>query len=123
MAGDGRGRRQPVHAEDLARACLAVIETLATVGKTYEVPGGETLTYREMVQRIARGLGRQPRLLAVPRPLLAALLAVARRTRRHGHLTPEMAARMDRDLVFDTTRAKRDFGYAPRPFRAPGGHP
>jgi len=119
VAGAGRGLRQPVHAGDLARAVLAVLDRPATFDRAYDTPGGETLPYVEMVSRIAVGVGRRPRILHVPRPLLRGALAIARRLPGFGHLTPEVADRMDEDLVFDVTAARRDFGYDPRPFRFP----
>jgi nucleoside-diphosphate-sugar epimerase len=119
LAGEGRGRRQPVHAEDLARACLAVLDNEQAIGRVYDLPGGETLTYAEMVSRIARGLGRTPRLLRVPVPLLRVALAGLRRLPSFAHLSPEVASRMNIDLIFDAQAARRDFGYDPRPFRYP----
>jgi nucleoside-diphosphate-sugar epimerase len=119
VAGQGLGRRQPVHAEDLARACLAALDNRATFGRSYDVPGGETITYREMVARIARSVGRAPRILPVPLPLLRLLLAWAGRVPGLGHLTPEMADRMSEDLTFDGSAARVDFGYAPRSFDPP----
>jgi nucleoside-diphosphate-sugar epimerase len=120
IAGDGRGLRQPVRAGDLARAVLAVLDRSTTFDRAYDTPGGETLTYAEMVSRIAGGVGRDPRLLHVPLPLLRGVLSVARRMPGLGHLTPDMADRMNQDLVFDVTPARRDFGYDPGPFRFPG---
>jgi nucleoside-diphosphate-sugar epimerase len=119
IAGEGRGLRQPVHAGDLAAAALAVLDNPATFDRTYDTPGGETLAYREMVARVARGVGRTPRLVRVPLPLFRAALVVASRLPGLGHLSPDMADRMDEDLVFDVTDARRDFGYDPRPFRSP----
>jgi uncharacterized protein YbjT (DUF2867 family) len=119
VAGAGRGRRQPVHAADLAAAALAVLDNPATFDRAYDLPGGETLSYCEMVGRIANGLGREARILHVPLPLLRAGLALARRLPGLGHLTPAMAERMNEDLVFDPTAARKDFGYDPRPFRFP----
>jgi uncharacterized protein YbjT (DUF2867 family) len=119
IAGRGVGRRQPLHADDLAAACLAVHDNPATFGRTYETPGGETLTFAEMVSRVARGAGLSPRLLHLPPPLLRRTLAVARRLPGLSHLSPGMADRMNEDLVFDASAAQRDFGYAPRSFRYP----
>jgi nucleoside-diphosphate-sugar epimerase len=119
IAGEGRGKRQPVHAADLARAALAVLDSPNAFDRAYETPGGETLSYAEMVCRIARGLGRAPRLVHLPLPLLRGALAVASRLPGLGHAAPDMANRMDEDLVFDGTAAGRDFGYNPRPFRFP----
>jgi nucleoside-diphosphate-sugar epimerase len=119
VAGEGLGKRQPVHAADLAGAALAVLDKPEAFDRAYETPGGETLTYGEMVSRIARGVGRAPRLVHLPPPLLRGALAVASRLPGLGHATPDMADRMNEDLVFDGTAAHRDFGYDPRPFRFP----
>lgn len=115
LAGRGQGRRQPVHAEDLAWAALAVLEAEATHGRAYDLAGGETLTYRQMCARVFEGLGRRPRLVSVPPPLWRAGLALAAPWLPGA--TAQMGARMDRDLVFDDAPARRDFGWAPRGFR------
>jgi nucleoside-diphosphate-sugar epimerase len=119
IAGEGRGKRQPVHAADLARAALAALDSPNALDRAYDTPGGETLTYAEMVSRIARGVGRAPRLVRLPLPLLRGALAVASRLPGLGQSAPDMADRMNEDLVFDGTAAGRDFGYDPRPFRFP----
>jgi hypothetical protein len=54
----------------------------------------------------------------VPLPLLRAALAVAARLPGQSHLAPDMADRMEADQHFDWEPARRDFGYAPRPFDA-----
>ena len=120
LVGQGGGRRQPVHAEDLALACVQAMDNPRTHGRAYDLAGGTTLTYREMVEAVFRGLGQKPRFVTVPRLLLSAGLTAASWLPRRGHLTPQMAARMEEDLVFDTTAAASDFGWAPRPFLFPG---
>ena len=119
IAGRGIGRRQPVHGADLATAALDVLDNPATFDHAYDTPGGETLPYAEMVSRIARGIGRTPRLVRLPLPLVRGALAAASFVPGLGHVTPDMADRMDEDLVFDLAPARRDFGYDPRPFRFP----
>ncbi len=115
LAGRGEGLRQPVHAGDLARAVWQALDTPVAVGRTYAMPGGETLSYREMATRIFDALGRRPRLLSLP-PWLWRLGLAASAPWLPG-ATAAMGARMGEDLVFDVTPAARDFGYAPRPFR------
>ena len=113
VAGAAEGLRQPVHADDVAAACQAA---LAHDGlrDTYEISGGETLPYREMVRRIFTWLGRPPRLARIPLPLVRA-------SRLLPGLAPlaSMAARMNEDLVFDHGAAARDFGFEPRSFSLP----
>ncbi len=114
VAGRGAGLRQPVHGEDLARAALDVLGAPSTVGRAYDLPGGETLSYRAMVERVFDGLGRRPRIVHV-RPALWALgLKLA--SRGLPGATAAMGARMDADLAFDPAPARRDFGWAPRAF-------
>lgn len=114
LAGAGRGLRQPVHAEDLAWAAVAAAASPQTHGRAYDLPGGETLTYKQMVERIFLGLDRTPRILCAPAGLwrLAFRLAGARLR----GATAAMGERMNQDLTFDGEPAARDFGWAPRRF-------
>lgn len=117
VAGAASGRRQPLHSEDLAIACIQALETTYLAGKAYDVPGGEILSYYEMVGRIFDALGKRRLFVRLPMPALSAAISCARLIPALSHLTPAMARRMNEDLVFDRTAAVQDFGFAPRPFR------
>lgn len=114
LPGGGRGLRQPVHADDLAALALTALARPAT-DRAYAAPGGETLTYRAMVERIFEGLGRRPLILPIPLPLMRFAYALARPWL--GDATAQMVDRVGEDLVFDPGPAVRDLGWAPRPFR------
>jgi nucleoside-diphosphate-sugar epimerase len=115
LSGAGAGLRQPVHADDLAEACVLALERPETFGRAYDLPGGQTLTYRAMVERIFEGLGRRPRILRLPPPVWRAGLALA--APLVPGATAAMGDRMGEDLTFDGADAARDFGWTPRPFR------
>ncbi len=119
VVGEARGLRQPVHAADLAEACLATLANPATFNRAYDLSGGTTLRYREMVEAIFRGLGRRPRIASIPLPLYRALLRWVSLLPGYRHVTPAMADRMNQDLCFDAADAMRDFGYHARPFSYP----
>jgi nucleoside-diphosphate-sugar epimerase len=113
-----RGLRQPVHAQDIARACNAVIDNPATYGKTYALGGGERLTFSAMLRRLR---GKQAALLIpLPRFLLRAL-------RTGGGFSSGALSRLNEALIADNEPAMREFGYAPRAFVAeavlPGAAP
>jgi nucleoside-diphosphate-sugar epimerase len=110
------GLRMPVHVEDLAEAALAVIEAPATFDKAYALPGGETLSYREMVARTLAAMSPPARLLELPPPLFALAVRAAQGVGIARSLTATAVARMAQDLVFDVAPAQVDFGYAPRGF-------
>ena len=119
VAGAAAGLRQPLHADDVAAACLAAIAADGILA-SYDISGGETLSYRDMVQRIFAWLGRPPRLVPIPLSLVQAALPVARLLPGLASLAT-MAARMNEDLVFDHGAASRDFGFQPQSFALPNG--
>ena len=110
------GLRQPVHVQDLADAAVAVIDVGATHGRSYALPGGETLAYSQMVERTLASLQPPARLVQVPGGLFKLVLAAAHALGRLGGLGNAALARLVEDLVFDADPARRDFGYAPRRF-------
>ena len=111
------GLRQPVHVDDLAEAAWAACQSTATHGRSYDVPGGETLEYRVMVRRVLACLQPAPPLLELPMPIFRTVLAMARMRGIANDVTAEALQRMRQDLVFSGEPARRDFGYAPRMFR------
>lgn len=116
LPSEARGLRQPVHVQDLAAAALAVVDTSASVGQAYALPGGETLAYDAMVQRLLQAMQPSPRLIRLPAPLFRSAVAAARVLRRVDGVSETVLARLRQDLVFDASAARTDFGYAPRGF-------
>ena len=117
--GAAAGKRQPVHADDLAAAALAALDCDAAAGRSYALGGGETVAYCDMIGRIFDVLGRPRRFVRVPG--LPALLDIAGAVIPGSELTGDVARRMNMNLDFDDGSAARDFGYAPRAFLS-GGH-
>ena len=109
------GLRQPVHADDLAQACLALLTPPAA--GVYAVGGGERLDCAQMIERTCCSL----EVACLPIPLPVAVLgsrAIAgiARAMGWGALHAASIARLREDLVADNGPAARDFGWAPRPF-------
>lgn len=116
LLGSAQGLRQPIHAEDVAAACVAALQAPGAANRAYNLSGGETLAYREMVARVFAALGRPARLVTVPLWAFRLAVAMLRRLPRYRHWSAAMAERMNRDLVFDHAEAARDFGFKPRGF-------
>lgn len=109
------GKRQPVHVDDLAAAAFAALDSAASHGRTYALPGGETLAFREMVRRVLAVLDPPATLIELPSPLFNLALAAAKLAGGTG-LGEAAVQRLRTDLVFDDTAARRDLAYAPRVF-------
>lgn len=110
------GLRQPVHVDDLADAAWLACHASTSHGQSYDLPGGETLAYREMVRRVLACLQPPPSLHELPMPMFRGVMAAAQARGIAVDLAPAALARMREDLVFDCDPARRDFGYAPRVF-------
>jgi nucleoside-diphosphate-sugar epimerase len=114
VAGAGLGQRQPVHAADLAAAAVRASTCDSAINKAYDLPGGETLSYRTMVERVFIGMGRRPSIVSVPLSVWQAGLWLA--SPLLPGATGAMGARMAQDLVFDAAAAKTDLDWQPRAF-------
>ena len=117
VVGRAAGLRQPVHVADVAAAAIAALSA-ATPRPAYELSGGETLPYREMVRRVFAWLGLPPRILTVPASLVRGAVPLVAWSRRLTSLA-SVGLRMNDDLVFDHAAATADLGFRPRPFALP----
>ena len=57
---------QPIALDDIARYLAGVCGNANALGQGFDVGGPEVMTYRQMIERIAKLRGRQPLLLEVP---------------------------------------------------------
>ena len=116
LLGTAKGLRQPIHATDVSTACILALEALNLKNCTYNLTGGETLTYRDMVKRIFSALNKKPRLIRVPLWLLRLIIPIMRRIPRYRLWTAAMAERMNQDLVFNSLNTQQDLHFSPGSF-------
>ena len=116
LLGAACGLRQPVHADDLAAACVAVLDKPMTFDQGYELSGGECLSYRDMVARIFDSVHLSARFVRIPIPLFSIVLRIAALIPRYRDFNVAMVQRMNENLVYPHEAATRDFAYQPRNF-------
>lgn len=66
----GEFSMSPVHVEDVARAFVAALDEEAAYGCTYTLAGPETLTWKQLLVRIASAVGRAKWIMPVPLELM-----------------------------------------------------
>ncbi len=71
----GRFPMSPVHVTDVAAAFVKALQDPATIGQTVHLGGPETLTWREILTRLAAARGRKK--LMLPAPALGVMAAAA----------------------------------------------
>lgn len=110
------GLRQPVHVSDLAEACVLALACGATLNRAYNLGGGETLIFPELVKRIFSAEGRTPIVIPIPKAFFSLLIEIAKKFPKAAFVRREMVDRMFQDLTADNQPATDDFGYAPQAF-------
>lgn len=66
VVGSGLNRFQPISAADVATCIVKSIYDRETVGKTYELPGPETIDLETLLRMVADRHGRVPRTVRIP---------------------------------------------------------
>jgi len=106
---NGRGLRQPVHADDLARALLTALERPASGGRVLAFGGGERLTAAAMFARVRDSL--PVFTVALPVPLVVMRLTALGQPRWRGPI-----GRLQQNLIADNEESVRLLGVEPRGF-------
>ena len=64
--GRPQARMQPVHVEDVAQAMVAAIDNPATFGRTYDLAGPTTYSFREIIEFAGRVVGHPRPVFGLP---------------------------------------------------------
>jgi len=107
------------HVDDVAAGHLAALRH-GQVGERY-ILGGENVLFSDMLADIAKIVGRKAPTLRAPRALIYPLAYAAEFIARFGGGEPFVTLdglRMSRHrMFFDDAKARRELGYASRPYR------
>jgi nucleoside-diphosphate-sugar epimerase len=114
-----RGLRQPVHVEDVASAVLGALRTRSSRPGFFDLPGGETLAFDEMVMRALAAGAPAAAVVRLPGPLFRAGVGVLRGLGRLDAAGIGVLARLDQDQVYDPGPARVSLGHYPRGFQPP----
>lgn len=117
MFGPGTNLWQPVYHEDCARGVYEALVRPSAVGRSYDLPGAESLTYLDLVKTAAGALGKKPRIVRLPLEPVRLLLGAAEKLRLPLPVGSEQVLRLREDKAYPYEEARRELGYAPRPFR------
>lgn len=113
------GLRQPVHAEDVALACIKALIVKEAANKAYNLAGGETLTYKEMVERIFIHFHKKPHFIPLPATILKFFIHILRVLPRFKLYTTSMVDRINNDMVFNDELVAEDLHWVARNFLEP----
>ena len=118
LAAPAKGLRQPIHADDVARAVVQAINNEGVYDKALNIAGGEVLSYRAMAERVFAAMGVKRRLVMLPTEWLMRAFNGAEKIGilRERSFGSAIFQRMNEDLVFDVEEGLRLLNYQPRKF-------
>ncbi len=114
LFGAGTARLQPVYVDDVAEAVARALQDPGTKGKTFELGGPRSYTYRSIVEFVLEQTGRRRILLPVPFALWDAL-ALLVSALPAPPITRAQVSLLKKDNLVDPKHATfQDLGIEPR---------
>lgn len=115
LMGGGHGRFQPVYVGDVADAAHVALSLADGNGKTYNLGGPKTYSFRELMEYILKGIGKKRLLLPIPWPI-AEIQAFVFENLPGKILTRDQLKLLKTDnCIMDTLPALADLGIQPQP--------
>ena len=118
VIGGGETRFQPVYVGDVADAVVRCIDDSATAGRTYELGGPKTYSFRALIELLLGEIHRKPYLVDIPFGL-ASVQARLMSLLPNPPLTPDQVELLKRDNVVSSgALTLAALGIAPTPVEA-----
>lgn len=118
LVGDGRSESQPVHVDDLVRACVLALETGAGKHQRIDVGGSERLSFDALLARLEIWWGRRSapaRRWHAPMGLMRLVARVTDALGR-GPITRDELMMFERGAASEQGAFEPAFGFVPRSF-------
>jgi len=114
--GNGIFLQQPVFVEDVAKAILTCLQQPKTIGKSYNIAGKNPLSYNEVIDTIAKILGKKINKIYLPDKLIIYILRIIEKMKFPFPIKAEQVKRLNENKDFSYQEAFVDFGYQPLSF-------
>jgi dihydroflavonol-4-reductase len=108
-----RGGASVVHVDDVADGIVAALER-GRPGERY-ILGGDNLEVEEIVRTALAAAGKRKPVVVVPAAVLRAVVRLCGLLRLPPPLPPDLVGYACRYWFVDSSKAKRELGYSPRP--------
>jgi nucleoside-diphosphate-sugar epimerase len=109
VIGDGRIELDPIHVDDVCEVIAQCLSRADVVGKTYDLPGPERVTFNDFLARVSRELGIRKPVLHVPGPVALALARVLGSISQRPPISVDNVLGMTSPARIDRESARRDF--------------
>ncbi|MEE9591913.1 MAG: complex I NDUFA9 subunit family protein [Thermodesulfobacteriota bacterium] len=116
IPGNGRNRMQPVFIDDLVMAMAVAVKDRGHERKTYEIGGSAELTFDEVIDSIARVIGRRRLKVHVPMSIMRPVAAVAEILLSVPPISRDQLTMLEEDNITGDNALTEVFGIRPKGF-------
>lgn len=116
MPGEGDTVLHPIHIDDLVRAILLSLESVALVDKVIEIGGPEYITFEDMLLTIMRVTGMYRLIFSVPPYFVRLFTALTSRIFPRTLMTPQWLDILATNRTTQLGNIYEYFGFQPRRF-------
>ncbi len=117
LVGGGRTLIQPVYVDDLAGLIVRALDHPAAAGHVFTVGAPEPISYRALIEEIARLMNKRIWLMNVPASVALAAGIVLEKAAPRLRIRAEQVRRLQEDKAFDIGETCRALDFHPRPVR------
>ncbi|MBI4320158.1 MAG: complex I NDUFA9 subunit family protein [Chloroflexi bacterium] len=122
IIGTGANLFQPIWVEDVVTCVLKSLDDDSFLGKTIQVGGPEHLSYEQIVDEIARALGKRGPKLHIPLALIRPMVRAMETLLPSPPITTAQLAMLSLKNVTDLDSVPTHFGFTPAFLRDKLGH-
>jgi len=115
LPGSGQHLLRPVFVDDAVRATVAALERDGLDGRIYDILGPDEVTLDDLVERVARLVGRRRRPVHLPMGLCLAGARAIGRVWAHPPVVPDQVLAFAQDTRGDLGPGATDLDWVPRP--------
>jgi NADH dehydrogenase len=76
VIGDGKSKFQPIHLNDVSDSFIKALDDRSTIDQTYELGGPDKMTYEDILDEIARTLGKNKRKIHMSPALMQIVVSI-----------------------------------------------
>ncbi len=114
--GDGNYLQQPIYVDDVAQAVVSCLASENTICKSYNIAGGHSLTYNQLIDTIAKQMNKRVWKTHVPSKPIVSMLRLFEKIHIPFPIKAEQVLRLNENKDFSYAEAQRDFGFSPLAF-------
>ncbi len=113
MPGEGKAKFQPMYVKDWLRCINEVVQSPLKFISTYEIGGPEHLSYAEIVDNLAKAMGRSKSSINIPMGLMKLGASLLEAVLPAPPVTSDQLRLLEQDNICDKEAVKKNFGFEP----------